>query len=79
MAKGLKYNNYVGVRFNDGTMRFVTELDNASRIARWGEGVPKKFTQATAKHLVFGLSVNGYQAFVCTTLYDLEYQEPLSE
>lgn len=71
MAKGLKWNYFVGIRMHDNTMRVVTEVDNLTRYAHWEKGKEGiKFTQSRAKDLRWRLCINGYSAHVITTLYD---------
>lgn len=71
MAKGLKWNVYVGVITADG-ISVVTDIDNSTKAAYWKSGQKgKKFTLTTAKDLVFGLTVNGYSAFVIQTLGEM--------
>jgi len=70
MAKGIKFNVFVGVVQPDGTTKLVTKIDNKTRWASWSEGIPMKFTLSTAKDLVLGLTMNGYTAVVIQTLVD---------
>lgn len=70
----LKYHNYVGVMDDESGMRFVTNIDYQTKHATWSEGTPLKMTISQAKDLVHGLILNGFRAFVCTTLLDISYQ-----
>lgn len=74
MSKGLKWYYYIGV--NTGNeIRVVTGFDNSSKMAFWKENEkPKTLTLSTAKDISWALCINGYRAFVITTLEEYEKQ-----
>ena len=65
----MKYKAYVGIIIHQGmeicSMKFVTEIQNQGRTAKWEAGKPAKaFSLAAAKDICFGLNVNGIHAAV---------------
>lgn len=71
---GLKWKYYIAIHTGD-EIKLVTSLDNASKMAFWKEDEkPIALTLSTAKDLSWALSINGYRAFVITTLEEYEKQ-----
>ena len=60
-----KFDYYVGFVDYDGTIRFVTDIENGSRswYSKAGQ-LAKTFKMRTAEEIAFGMSVNGTPAFV---------------
>lgn len=61
----MKLNTYIGVitSTDPNYITYVTDVVNRSAI--WESGKPaRKFSDAIAKEIVFGLNVNGYSAVV---------------
>lgn len=72
--QGLKWNHYIGVQ-TGSEIRLVTGFENANKMAYWrAEEKPKVLPISTAKDLSWALSINGYRAFVITTLEEYETQ-----
>lgn len=60
-----KCKNYVAIIEYDGTLSYVTGMDNATRIAYWEEGKPAlDLSASVADSLMDGLLCNGYKAVV---------------
>lgn len=58
----MKYKFIVGV-LDGNHIRYVTGIDNASRMAKWESGKPAKpFTARMTEDLVVGLVMNGFMA-----------------
>jgi len=75
MSKGLKWNYYIGVQRGKSSVALVTKINNANRQAYWRQNdKPMKMTLSTAKDISWALCVNGYRAFVITTLEEYETQ-----
>lgn len=56
------------------TLKYVTDIKNATRTALWEDGKPaKKFHKMMADDLLFGLICNGHNAVVvkCPAHYEL--------
>lgn len=66
----MKWNNYVGLCFEEG-LKLVTDVDNASKVAKWDEGPALKMKGTAAKDLTFGLVANGYPAVVIQSPLEL--------
>lgn len=61
----LKYSYYVGIFNDNGLMTFVTDVDCATKSAKWRNGFPAlEFSLTGAKELQYGLLCNGYEAAV---------------
>lgn len=62
----MKKKHYVGVLTDAGnSIKYVTGIDNAARMAAWEDGVAARaFTQAVARDIAEGLLLNGYPAVV---------------
>lgn len=58
---------YVIVIDRFGKAKFVTSINNQCKYASWADdNKPMEFTRSGAEDLVFGLRVNGFEAFsVC--------------
>lgn len=69
------FNHYVGVLQPGGELRFVTGVDYSTKMATWGTGNPVKFNHSQAKEMAFALTVNGYNAMVCSSLVEYAHQE----
>lgn len=73
-----KYLTYIAVIIPEGnknTVKYVTRLEGRS--ACWEDGKPaKKFNDAYAKDVAFGLCMNGFQAVVMKALDCLELANP---
>lgn len=71
---GLKWYHYIGVQTGN-EVRLVTGFDNPTKMAYWkAEEKPKALPVSTAKDIAWALSINGYRAFVITTLEEYEKQ-----
>ena len=70
----MKYIYHVAIiDHNTNQLRFVTEIMNQTRVAKWEDGKPaKKFTKTLADDLMFGLICNGYDAVVVKAAQHLE-------
>lgn len=68
----IKYTAHVAVIFfEDGKniVKFVTSIDHENRSAIWAAGKPAmKFSEAAAKDLVLGLTLNCFNAVVVKSL-----------
>ena len=80
-----KFVCYVAIFWQDGPheddpdmyARFVTSLDNQSRMARWEAGKPAMpFAESYARDIVYGLTVNGYAAGVVKAVNGVTFTNP---
>ena len=58
----------------NNTLKFVTKINNQTKVALWEDGQPaKKFPKMAADDLLFGLICNGFNAVVvkCPAHYEL--------
>ena len=61
----MKYNHFVIILESDNRIKYVTKINNATKVARWEDGKPAmKMTKTAAENLVFGLVANGFHAAV---------------
>ena len=60
-----KYSYYVALIESNNHIKYVTEINNATKVARWEAGKPAmKFTKSAAENLVFGLTANCFPAVI---------------
>lgn len=61
----MKYNHYVVIFESDNRVKYVTKINNATKVASWEDGkLAMKMTKTAAENLVFGLVANGFHAAV---------------
>lgn len=69
----MKYKYYVGILLGD-RIRYVTSVDNASKLAKWQDGeAAKPMTLTGAKDLIYGLRCNCFNAVIITMP---DYEKP---
>lgn len=74
MAKAKKSYYYVLVMTEGGAV-FVTSVNNTTRYAHWKKDEkPMEFPAGVAEDLVFGLTINGNQAYLIKHPYEIESQ-----
>ena len=84
MAKKKRWNYYIAVEFNymkkPKEIRYVTDIDNAHRIARWDDGKEAMpMSLSCAEDIVFGLVCNYYKAFIVKAPCSFEFSNPKKE
>ena len=70
----MKKLNYVAVRTDNG-LRLVTDFDNLTRSAYWkDDGEPLHLSKAIADDIAYGLTCNGFTAYVLQSYYAIHVQ-----
>ena len=61
----MKFQYHVAIITQGNKLKFVTGVNNSTRIAEWFIGEPAKaLNQTVAKDLVYGLRLNGFNAVI---------------
>ena len=73
----MKYNHFVVILESANRIKYVTDINSRTKVARWEAGKPAMhFSKYSAEDLVFGLVANGFQAAV---LRAPSFMEPVNE